>query len=113
MGRAQERAAAVADEGCMIADGRREPCFQCSTVFEFCGGFIVDARWADEPCLGCVRWFEMLEAARLAASAHTADPEPAAEPMDLSPSAILSRLLAGRRPKETRDHAKAAAGDID
>lgn len=90
-------------------------CPFCHSRFTFEAFELMDAQPADNPCEGCERLYAILaESARRKAEMKAQ--EPAAEIIDLSPSAILARLLANRRQASTPeafDHAKAAAGDRD
>jgi hypothetical protein len=91
-------------------------CPFCASRFTFEEFELVDSMPAEEPCEGCVRHYAVLaESAKRKAEMKAQEGE-TAEPVDLSsPTAILSRLLAGRRQASApvHDHAKAAAGDHD
>lgn len=86
-------------------------CPFCRSRFTFEEFELVDSMPADQPCEGCVRLYAILDAsAKLKAEMKQTE---APEPMDLSPSSILARLLGNRRASEEFDHAKAAANDCD
>jgi hypothetical protein len=90
-------------------------CPFCGTRMTFEDYELVDAKPADQPCVGCERLFAILAASALR-KAEMKQAEQPAEAMDLSPSAILARLLEIRRRQsepDVVDFAKAAAGDVD
>jgi hypothetical protein len=95
-----------------MRDGSKT-CVYCGSRFTFEDYELVDGVPADEPCEGCVRLYAILEqSARRKAEMKSA---PALEVMDLSPAAILARLLENRRRAEPEpfDARRAAAGDLD
>lgn len=96
-------------------------CQFCGSRFTFEEYELVDSMPADDPCTGCRQLYAILEqsAKRLTASPQLKAERDAALGLgtqDLSPSAILARLLANRRrgaAPETFDARMAAAGERD
>jgi hypothetical protein len=88
-------------------------CAFCGSRFTFEEFELVDSMPADTPCDGCVQLYAILEASARDKAAKRRPEQ--LEVMDLSPSAILSRLLENRRrasePKPQRDWMMAAAGE--
>jgi len=84
-------------------------CPTCHTRMEFATYELVDCLPGEPVCLGCVRLLAILAESK---RRKAAQPEPP-EPVDLSASANLARLLAFRTEPEPVDFAKRAAGDWD
>jgi hypothetical protein len=90
-------------------------CFYCGSRFTFEDYELVDSMPADQPCGGCVALYAILgeSAQRKAGAQRTRSFEPEFGPVDLTPTAILARLLANRRraaEPEAFDARMAAAG---
>jgi hypothetical protein len=84
-------------------------CFQCgSRWITDAAGELVEMSPTEICCLGCDRLLVILQRSAVLKSAMPPEPEPAQE---LTPSAILARLLGGSRREADRDWAKQAAND--
>lgn len=78
-------------------------CPFCHSRFTFEAYELVDSMPSDQPCDGCVQLYAILAAsARRKAEMQHGEPTP--EVMDLSPSAILARLLENRRRAADPEH---------
>lgn len=86
-------------------------CPFCGSRFTFEDFELVDSMPAEQPCDGCVRLYAILEQSAKLKAVMPPEAETAAA-ADLSPAAILGRLLAGRRRAEEPEHdgRMAAAG---
>jgi hypothetical protein len=84
-------------------------CFQCgSRWITDAAGELVEMSPTEICCLGCDRLLDILQRSSVLKASLPPEPEPAQE---LTPSAILTRLLSGRDGRADRDWAKQAAND--
>jgi hypothetical protein len=96
-----------------MRDGRKA-CAACGTVYQY-RHYQAEVEPSHSPCEGCKILMRILaESARQLAAEQAATPEPEQQIETMTLADIERRLRGGHISKaDTRDHAKAAAGDRD